>query len=259
VKVIQTGFVPFCSVVVLLAGVCAAQQSPQQDAAAVWAAVAQAPFDRSRTAKVEGLTLVRDRIHITLSDGTLAFSQPADGLVFGAAFEGRGHIEIVPPDPAEAQQLELFTKQKSLSLDFTQATFSFTDGTFEEVAKQVKWVTARDNSLAELYENRQRAREDLAAEMVPRIYEGVLSANRNQTAYFAADMKTDSFGWVLARYDALEPEQVSIGRYTSWGLPAESFDTWMSFPAGNASPFQVDSLRSRRTFFWSAVTRSTQR
>ncbi|HEV2489473.1 MAG TPA: M1 family aminopeptidase [Candidatus Acidoferrales bacterium] len=54
-------------------------------------------------------------------------------------------------------------------------------------------------------------------------------------------MKTSSMGWVLARFDALAPEEVSIGRYISWGTPAENFDTWMSFPAGNVSPFQVDS------------------
>jgi hypothetical protein len=240
VKTSRTGFVFLCTLGMFFTGVCAAQQPPQQDAAAVWAAVAQAPFDASKTAKVEGLTLVRDRIRITLTDGTLEFSQPAGGLVFGAAFEGRGHIEIVPPDPAEAQQLALLTKEKSLSLDFTQATFSFTDNTFEETAGQVKWVNASDSSLAQLYQNRQRAGEDLAAEIVPRIYEGVVSANRKQTAYFAADLKTDSFGWVLARYDALQLEEVSVGRYTSWGSPVQHFDTWMSFPAGNVNPFQVN-------------------
>jgi hypothetical protein len=240
VKAIRKEFVLLCTVGILLARVCAAQQPTAQAPASIWAAVAQAPFDASKTANVEGLSLVRDRIHITLNDGTLQFSQPADGLVFGAAFKGRGHIEIAPPDPAEAQQLELFTKQKSLSLDFTQATFSFTDDTFEEIAKQVKWVNAPDNSLAQLYQNRQRAREDLAAEIVPRIYEGVVSTNRKQTAYFAADMKTNNFGWVLARYDALDLEDVSIGRYKSWGSPVEYFETWMSFPAGNVSPFQVN-------------------
>ncbi|HKW89935.1 MAG TPA: M1 family aminopeptidase [Candidatus Acidoferrales bacterium] len=200
-----------------------------------------APFDGSKAAVVENLSIVHDRIHITLVSGTIQFSQPANGVVFGAAFTGRGRIEIAPPNADEAQQLELFTKQKSLSLDFTQAAFSFTDDTFDEVAGQVKWMNSADTSLGKLYADRQRTREDLAAEIVPRIYEGVVSADRKQSAYFLADMKTSNFGWVLARYDALDLEEISIGRYISWGSPVEEFDTWLSFPAGNANPFQINS------------------
>lgn len=222
------------------AGVCVtAPGARAQDAAAVWNALNQTPFDASKTVNVEGLTIVRDRIRITLIEGTLEFSQSAAGLVFGAAFKGRGRIEVTPPNSLEAQQLQLFTKQTTLSMEFSQATFSFTDDTFEEVAKQVKWVTATDDSLANLYQSRQRDREDVDAQIVPRVFEGALSSDRKQTAYFAADMKTNEKGWVLARYDALDPEEVSLGRYTSRGAPGEFFDTWMSFPAGNVNASQA--------------------
>jgi hypothetical protein len=234
-------FILTLGVLCSLAGLCPAQQVQAPEAAAVWNALVDAPFDGSKTANVEGLSIVRDRIHITLTDGTLAFTQPTGSIVFGAAFKGRGKIEIAPPNVLEEGQLELFTKEKSLDLDFTEATFSFTDDTFAEVAKQVKWTSSTDNSLANLYQTRQRAREDLAAEIVPRIFEGVYSADRKRTAYFVADLKTNNMGWVLARYDALEPEEISVGRYISRGSPAELFDTWMSFPAGNVSPFQVNS------------------
>lgn len=229
---------------VLFLFVCAratwAQASSVNDATSAWNAINEGALNPEKAANVENLTLTRDRIHVILVDGTIEFTSPVNGIVFGAAFKGRGKIEIAPPNAAEAQQLELFTKQKLLSLDFTDATFSFTDGTFNEIAKQVKWVNATDGSLAQLYQSRQREREDLAAEIVPRIFEGVLSENRQQSAYFAADVKTSGFGWVLARYDALLPEEVKVGRYTSRGTPAQFFDTWMSFPAGGASAMEVD-------------------
>ncbi|HLW80843.1 MAG TPA: M1 family aminopeptidase [Candidatus Acidoferrales bacterium] len=230
--------------ILMTAGACRAQSSAGAEqanaAAAAWNAIQAAPFDAGRMAHVENLTLVRDRIRITLVEGTVQFTAPAAGIVFGAAFKGRGKIEIAPPNSAEAQQLELFTKQSALDIDFSEATFSFTDDTFEEVSKQVKWVSAADNSLAGLYQRRQRTREDLDAEMAPRIFEGVLSGDHKGSAYFAADMKTGGFGWVLAKYDALEPEEISVGRYESRGTPALLFDTWMSFPAGSASAIQVD-------------------
>lgn len=219
---------------------CLAQTGAPQNPVAVWNEIVQAPFDATKVAHVENLALARDRIHITLIDGTLQFTQPASGVVFGAAFKGRGRIEMAPPNAGEAQQLQLFTKQNNLSMDFSEATFSFTDGTFDEVAKQVKWTAATDNSLGELYQNTQRFREDLAAQMVPRIFEGLLSGGRAKNAYFAADVRTSNFGWVLARYDALLPEEVSVGRYASRGTPALLFDTWMSFPAAGVSSIQVD-------------------
>jgi peptidase M1-like protein len=217
-----------------------AQASSVDNATSIWNGINEGALNPEKAANVKNLTLSRDRIHITLVNGTIEFTSPANGIVFGAAFKGRGKIEIAPPNALEAQQVELFTKQKILSMDFTDATFSFTDATFDEIAKQVKWVNATDNSLAQLYQSRQRDREDLDAEMVPRIFEGVLSENRQKSAYFAADVKTNNAGWVLARYDALKPEEISVGRYVSRGSPALEFDTWMSFPAGEVSALQVD-------------------
>lgn len=229
----------FAVTAMLCAGTCAGQAAGTQNVTAVWNTVDQAPFDTAKTAHVENLTLTRDRIRITLEDGTIQFSQPAAGVVFGAAFNGRGRIEVAPPDAIETQQLQLFTKTQTLNLEFSQATFSFTDATFDEIAKQVKWTNASDSTLASLYQSRQRTREDLAAQIEPRIFEGILSGDRQKTAYFMADMKTNSQGWVMATYDALNLEEVTIGRYASRGTPALVFDTWMSFPAGGANARDV--------------------
>lgn len=239
----------FLCVAFMWAGICSAQTTAAQDATAVWNAVNQAAFDAAKSAQVDNLTIMRDRIHITLIDGTIQFTTPAAGVVFGAAFKGRGRIEITPPNDAEAHQLELFTKQKTLNMEFSEATFSFTDGTFDEIAKQVKWTTAQDNSFAQLYQGRQRAHEDAAAQIVPRIFEGVLSSEHDKTGYFAADMKTNNFGWVLAKDDAMSLEEISIGRFLSWGGPFLNFDTWMAFPAGSASGIQVDQNPTAKDVF----------
>src|SRR5262249_55020027 len=45
-----------------------------------------------------------------------------------------------PPNPMEAQQLRLFTKQNRLRFEFTEATFSFTDDTFDQLAAKVHWA-----------------------------------------------------------------------------------------------------------------------
>jgi hypothetical protein len=100
-------------------------------------------MDPAKSAHTENVTIVRDRIHITLLDGTIQFTQSANGVVFGAAFHGNGRVQVDPPNPIEAQQLRLFIKQDKIAMSFTEGTFSFTDGLLDEVAKQVKWESIR--------------------------------------------------------------------------------------------------------------------
>jgi hypothetical protein len=126
-------------------------------------------MDPAKSAHVENVEIVRDRVHIILADGTIQFAQPANGVVFGAVFHGNGRIQATPPNLIEAQQLFLFTKQAKLDMPFTDATFSFTDGLLEEVAKQVKWQ-GTGPAADELYAKRQQEREDLGAEYLPRLF-----------------------------------------------------------------------------------------
>ena len=214
----------------------AAPAAPPQASttSAVWNALAQPAMDPSHAATVKDLTLQRDRLKLTLAEGTLQFLHPVNGVVFGAAFRGKGRLEVTPPDPREAQQLRLFTKQDTLNLEFTEATITFTDHTFEEIAAKVQWSAAADSSLGELYIDRQRYREDAAAEILPRVLKGVFSADRRRTAYFATDLKTAEYGWLHARFDALSPEEISVGRWRDFG-PRKEVEVWTSFPAGGRS------------------------
>lgn len=223
-----------------LAGVCLlasfsanAQTSPAGAAAtAAWNALNAGAVDPSKFAHAENVTIVRDRVRITLVDGTIQLTQPANGVAFGAVFHGNGKLEVEPPNAIEAQQLQLFTKQPKVDMAFTEGTFSFTDALPEELAKQVKWQAG--SATDDLYAKRQRDREDLGESALPRLLQGVLSEDRARTAFFLADLRTRDKGWVEARDDALEPEDIAIGRWADVSV-IRHFDVWMSFPAGGKS------------------------
>ena len=229
----------FLFAVLSVCAVCgsSAEAPPTASAGAVWNALASPAMDTSKFAHTENLEIVRDRIHITLTDGTIEFAQPANGVVFGAVFHGRGRVQVDAPNPIEAQQLWLFTKQDKLDAPFSDATFSFTDGLFEEVAKQVKWQ-ASGPANDDLYANRQKTREALGQSALPRLFQGVLSADRVRTAYFLAALKLAGKDWVEFSDDALDPEEVGIGRWVDVG-PFKHFDIWMSFPAGGKTSAAV--------------------
>lgn len=207
-----------------------AQAPPSSPAASVWNALSSPAMDSAKSAYTENVEIVRDRIHIKLLDGTIQFTQPANGLVFGAAFHGTGRVQVDPPNPIEAQQLRLFTKQDKLDMPFTEATFSFTDGLFDELAKQVKWQ-ASGSAGDELYAKRQKERENLGESVMPRLLQGILSADHARTVFFLADLKVAGKDWVQFQDDALEAEEIGVGRWVDVG-PVKHHDVWMSFPAG---------------------------
>jgi len=210
------------------AGVCA-----QSGGGGVWSAVAGPAMDPAKVAVTENVEIVRDRVHITLAKGTIQFGQPANGVVFAAVFHGEGRVKVDPPNPIEAQQLRLFTKQDNLEEKFSDATFSFTDDLMEEVGKQAKWKGGGAAS-DDLYANRQKFREDMGQAVIPRLVQGVMVTDRKRSAYFLADLKIDDKHWVEFEEDAQSPEEITIGRWVDVG-PVRIFDTWMSFPAGGRS------------------------
>jgi hypothetical protein len=211
----------------------AAQASTASPATALWNALLAGAMDPAKSAHVENVTIARDLVHITLVDGTIEFTQPANGVVFGAVFHGTGRLQVDAPNPLEAQQLYLFTKQTKLDLPFSDATFSFTDTLLDEVAKQLKW---QPNGPAgdDFYAKRQRDREDLGESALPRLLQAILSDDHARTAFFLADFKIKDHGWVEVRDDAQEAEGVTVGRWMDLG-GRRNFDIWMSFPTGGQS------------------------
>jgi hypothetical protein len=224
-----------------------AQTSATASATAVWNAISAPAMDASKSAHAENVEIVRDRIHIMLTEGTIQFAQPVNGVTFSAVFHGTGHLQAVPPDHTEAHQLRLFTGQDKLDMTFSEATFSFTDGLLEEVAKQVKWEPS-DPASDNLYANRQKEREELGAEYLPRLFKSVLSGDAKRTGYFLADLKTKEKGWVEVRDDAMQLEEIRIGRWGDIG-PIKIPDIWMNFPGDGRDPHHVyDDPAARQDF-----------
>jgi hypothetical protein len=62
-----------------------------------------------------------------------------------------------------------------------------------------------------------------------------MSPDHKRTAYFLADLKTKERSWVEVRYDAMQFEEVRVGRWGDVG-PFKVMDYWMSFPAEGRDP-----------------------
>lgn len=84
-------------------------------------------LDPSQVHALREVSIDREDLHISLSDGTIALIHALDGHITGALFEGQGEVLVIPPGRAERTSLALFTGSAVLEQRFTTAYFRFVD------------------------------------------------------------------------------------------------------------------------------------
>jgi Peptidase family M1 domain len=118
----------------LVASLCAAQPtaaSPNcpSTTAALYARLRSVGLNPQRAYRVRGASIDRPNLHLTLDDGTLAFTEDICGRVTGAFFQGDGEVLLRPANKVERSSLALFTGMAILEEQFTSAYFRFNDDT----------------------------------------------------------------------------------------------------------------------------------
>jgi hypothetical protein len=94
-------------------------------------------LDPLRVYRLRDVSIDRAAFHITLNDGTIAFTGDVAGRVTGAFFEGDGEILLSPPNQYERASMALFTSAAILEERFVTAYFRFNDDTFAELLPSI--------------------------------------------------------------------------------------------------------------------------
>ena len=95
-------------------------------------------LDKSRVYRIRETSFDRAAFHITLDDGTIAFTEDVAGHITGAFFEGDGEVLLVPPDQTERASMAMFTGAAILEERFVTAYFRFNDQTFAELQPSLR-------------------------------------------------------------------------------------------------------------------------
>lgn len=98
-----------------------------ESAGALYTEILNPVLDPAQVHTVREVSIDREDLHISLSDGTIALIRAVDGHITGALFEGRGEVLVIPPGRAERTSLALFTGSAVLEQRFTTAYFRFVD------------------------------------------------------------------------------------------------------------------------------------
>jgi Peptidase family M1 domain len=196
-------------------------------------------LDPKRVYHVRDASLDRADMHITLLDGTIAFTEDVMGRVTGALFEGEGDILVVPPNRAERASVGLFAGTAVLEEEFNGGYFRFDDDTF--LALQDNLRPARDS---ESFISRNGPAATMLAQ--PDAFRLFLTFSRNLPPAISPQPSADRFlharlgtprhGVIDAYYDSTAPEQITVGQLTH-ASSGTYFDLWTSFAvrSGKAS------------------------
>ena len=212
-------------------------------------------LDPTRVFKVRGAALDRAAIHITLDDGSIAFTKDVLGRITGAFFEGEGEVLLAPANDVERRSMSLFTGMAILEERFSTAYFRFNDNTAAELqpglrapedaqAFVARWdETARDLAPAD-------AMRLLASfsEMLP------IARGTDSTAPRATDpddhmlharLQGDKLGVFDIIFDSTAGEQVEAGQSKTGEDGIIYYNVWTSFSTQDArrSPVAQKEIR----------------
>lgn len=228
----------------------AAESPVQKPAEALYMRLGSVGIDPARVYQVREASLDRPSIHISLEDGTIAFTQDVMGRVTGAFFEGDGEILLIPPNEVERKSMSLFTGMAILEERFATAYFRFNDDVVTELGPDLRAATNQQ----EFVERAGPTAKNLANADAMRLlvsFSHMLpsgdgssspdddSQHENRSDRFLhARLQGTKLGVFDVYFDSTAPEEVLVGQAKNAENGEPYYDVWTSFLAAATKPLQ---------------------
>lgn len=203
-------------------------------------------LDPGRVFRVRDSSLDRPAFHITLEDGTIAFTKDILGKVTGAFFEGDGEVLLVPPNEAERKSMSLFTGMAILEERFTTAYLRFNDNTAAELQPGLREPEDPQAFVARWNETARTLAQADAMRMlasfsdllpIADLAQGPVSVPATPVKQSDRLLHVRLQGRTLGSFDILfdsaAGEQVEAGQSKSTADGTVYYNVWTSFSAGD--------------------------
>jgi len=209
-------------------------------------------LDPARVYHARNLDVDRAAFHLTLEDGTLAFTQDVSGRVTGAFFAGEGEILLSPPNQVERVSMTLFTGGAILEERFASAYFRFNDNTYAELLPSLLPADDGPAFVSQWNETAHNLAEGDALRLLMTFSKSLPVSGEleqgtpsplvsNDDRFLHVRVHGQRLGTFDLFFDTDTTEQIWAGQLkTVEG--ASYYDVWTSFslPAGNGQPESVN-------------------
>jgi hypothetical protein len=205
-------------------------------AGALYSQLQSVGLDKTRVYKVRDGALDRGAVHISLDDGTIAFTADVNGRTTGAFFRGDGEILLAPPDSIERRSLAFFTGAAILEEKFSTAYLRFDDDVYSALKSSFRAPEEPEGFASQWNTTAQNlAPQDALRLLVSFINTSWGGAGEPADRFLHAYLQGDKLGTFDVRYDSLAPEEVSAGEHRIVG-GEDFYDVWTSFAAVPPKP-----------------------
>ena len=197
-------------------------------------------LNKSQVYKIREASLDRGKVHISLDDGTIAFTQAVDGHVTGAFYEGYGEVLVMPPNQMERASMSLFTGSAILEETFSNAYFRFNDNVYGDLQPYLRPAEDQDAFVSQWDTTARNLAADDALRLLFGFSEslpGTKTPSENPKDHMLhAYLHGNKLGGFDVRYDSLLQEQVVAGQHKR-ADGEDYYDVWTSFtvPASGSS------------------------
>ncbi|MGZ4859181.1 MAG: hypothetical protein ACXV8M_06465, partial [Candidatus Angelobacter sp.] len=184
-------------------------------------------IDAKDVYQVREVSILLEDLHISISDGTMAFVREVNGHITGAMFEGVGEVLLVPPNRAERTSLALFTGSAVLEQRFHSAYLRFFD---DKIVTELRAGLRGHADDAEEFVTRWQQPALLLArgDALP-ILQAMTSAPQSAARFLHLRMGGTTAGIIDVFFDSNGSEQISVAQASVVNNVAY-YDTWTSFP-----------------------------
>lgn len=187
-------------------------------------------LDATKVFEIRDGAIDREDIHVTLSSGTIAFSESVDGRITAAFFEGDGEILLVPPSQVERSSLALFTGAAIMEEAFTTAYFRFDDDTFQQLQPSLRLAEDAQEFITRWNPAARTLADADALILLQSLTDERASAPGHRTGFLHARLsgvRQGTFDVFLSTQQGEDQVLAGQARYVGSEL---YYDIWTSFP-----------------------------
>ena len=210
----------------------AADADAKNPAQAFYLKLRSVGLDKAKVYKIREASLDRAQLHISLDDGTIAFTEAVDGHITGAFYQGYGEVLLMPPNQAERASMSLFTGSAILEETFSDAYFRFSDDVLAELQPYLRQADDPDGFVTLWGSTARNLAEEDALRLLLSYSECLPGAKdppiKPTDQMLHAYVQGNKLGAFDVRYDSLQQEQVEAGQHRH--VDGEDYyDVWASF------------------------------
>jgi len=217
-----------------------AKPSPSGAAESLYLRLGSVGLDSKRVFRVRQASLDRGSIHISLDDGTIAFTEEVDGHVTGAIFVGDGELLLIPPNSVERNSVAFFTGAAILEERFSFAYFRFNDDLLAELKTSLR-AADQPGDFVELWNHSATslARQDALRLLISFTNGSEYDPSKAGDHLLHAYIGGARLGTFEVRYDSLLPEPVFVGGHKVVE-GNDYYDVWASFAEKKVQQEETD-------------------